>query len=64
MIHSSHRNPKTKAVAEVLEMIADAHPEIATHYPRPVPLFLLSLFWDPNLRLQTKRGLSRFLVID
>jgi hypothetical protein len=36
MIHSSHRNPKTKAIAEVLAMIADAHPELAPHHPRPV----------------------------
>jgi hypothetical protein len=26
-------------------------------------IILLSLFWDPNLRLQTKRGLSRFLAL-
>jgi hypothetical protein len=36
MIHSSHRNPKTKAIAEVLAMIADAHPEIVTRHPRLV----------------------------
>src|ERR1700730_1622299 len=36
MIPSSRRNPKAKAIAEVLAMIADARPEIATHYPRPV----------------------------
>jgi hypothetical protein len=36
MIHSSRRNPKAKAIAEVLAMIADAPHEIATHYPRPV----------------------------
>lgn len=33
MIHSSHRNSKTKAMAEVLAMIADAHPEFAPHLP-------------------------------
>ena len=42
MIHSSHRNPKTKAIAEVLAMIADAHPDLAAQHPRPVPLFLFS----------------------
>ena len=36
MIHSSRRDPKAKAIAEVLAMIADAHPESAPHYPRPV----------------------------
>jgi hypothetical protein len=36
MIHSSRRKPKAKAIAEVLAMIADAHPKIATHYSRPV----------------------------
>jgi hypothetical protein len=36
MIHSSHRNRKTKAIAEVLAMIADAHPELTPHHPRPV----------------------------
>ena len=36
MIHSSHRNRKTKAIAEVLAMIADAHPELAPHHPRSV----------------------------
>ena len=30
MIPSSHRTPKNKAIAEVLAMIADAHPESAT----------------------------------
>ena len=33
MIHSSHRNANTKAMAEVLAMIADAHPEHATYHP-------------------------------
>ena len=36
MIHSSRRVGRTKAIAEVLAMIADAHPEIAPHHPRPV----------------------------
>jgi hypothetical protein len=36
MIHSSHRNLRTKAIAEVLAMIADAHPERATHHPRAI----------------------------
>jgi hypothetical protein len=35
MIHSSHRDRKTKAIAEVLAIIADAHPEIAPQHPRP-----------------------------
>ena len=33
MIHSSHRDRKTKAVAEVLAMIDDAYPP---HRPSPV----------------------------
>jgi hypothetical protein len=37
MIHSVHRNGKAKAIAEVLAMIADAHPEFAPHRPRLVP---------------------------
>jgi hypothetical protein len=36
MIHSSRRDRKTKAIAEVLTMIADAHPPIAPDRPRPV----------------------------
>jgi hypothetical protein len=36
MIHSSRRDRKTKAIAEVLAVIADAHPELASHHPRPV----------------------------
>jgi hypothetical protein len=36
MIHSSRRERKTKAIAEVLAMIGDAHPELAPHHPRPV----------------------------
>ena len=36
MIQSSHRDRKTKAIAEVLAMIADAHPELDPHRPRPV----------------------------
>jgi hypothetical protein len=36
MIHSSRRDRKTKAIAEVLAMIAEAHPELAPHDPRPV----------------------------
>jgi hypothetical protein len=33
---SSRRNPKAKAIAEVLAMSADAHPELAPQHPRPV----------------------------
>jgi hypothetical protein len=36
MIHSSHRDRKTKAIAEVLAMIPDVHPELVPHRPRPV----------------------------
>jgi hypothetical protein len=36
MIHSSLRDRKTKAIVEVLAMIADAHPELEPHRPRPV----------------------------
>jgi hypothetical protein len=36
MIHSSRRDRKTKAIAEVLAMFADAHPELAPHRPRSV----------------------------
>ena len=36
MIHSSHRDRKTKAIAEVLAMMPDAHPELVRHRPRPV----------------------------
>ena len=36
MIHSSHRDRKTKAIAEVLAMIPDVHPEVVPHRPRPV----------------------------
>ena len=36
MIHSSHRDRKAKAIAEVLAMIANAHPELDPHRPRPV----------------------------
>ena len=36
MIHSSHLDRKAKAIAEVLAMIADAHPELVPHHPRPV----------------------------
>ena len=35
MIHSSQRVRKTKVIAEVLAMIADAHPDLAPHHPRP-----------------------------
>jgi hypothetical protein len=34
MIHSSRRDRKAKAIAEVLAMIADAHPELAPNDPR------------------------------
>ena len=34
MIPSSHRNPRNKAIAESLAMIADAHPQtMAVHEP-------------------------------
>jgi hypothetical protein len=33
MIHSSHRERKIKAVAEVLAMISDTHPELVRHRP-------------------------------
>src|ERR1700736_4521087 len=36
MTHSSRRERKTKAIAEVLAMISDAHPELVRHRPRPV----------------------------
>src|ERR1700732_3462641 len=36
MIHSSRRDRKTKAIAEALAMLADAHPELVPHRPRPV----------------------------
>ena len=36
MIHSSRRDRKTKAIAEVLAMIADAYPPLAPPRPRPV----------------------------
>ena len=35
MIHSSRRDRKARATAEVLAMIADVHPELAPHRPRP-----------------------------
>jgi hypothetical protein len=36
VIRSSHRDRKTKAIAEALAMIADAHPEFDPQRPRPV----------------------------
>jgi hypothetical protein len=36
MIHSSRRKPRARAIAEVLAMIADTHPETAKCYPRPI----------------------------
>jgi hypothetical protein len=36
MIHSSRRDRKAKAIAEALAMLADAHPELDPHRPRPV----------------------------
>jgi hypothetical protein len=36
MIHSSRRERKTKAIVEVLAMLADAHPKLMRHRPRPV----------------------------
>ena len=35
MIHSSHRDRKTKAIAEVLAMIADADPKLAPNHSPP-----------------------------
>ena len=36
MIHASRWDRKTKAIAEALAMLADAHPELVPHRPRPV----------------------------
>ena len=36
MTHSSRRERRTKAIAEVWAMIDDAHPLVAPHQPRPV----------------------------
>ena len=36
MIHSSHRDRKARAIAEALAMIADAHPGLEPHRPRPI----------------------------
>jgi hypothetical protein len=36
MIHSSRRDRKAKAIAEVLAMIANAQAPLAPHLPRPV----------------------------
>ena len=36
MIHSSRRIGRTKAFAEALAIIADAHPELDPHRPRPI----------------------------
>ena len=36
MIHSSHQYRKTKAIAEALAMLDDAHPELDPHRPSPV----------------------------
>ena len=36
MIHSSRRDRKAKAIAEASAMLADAHPELDPHRPRPV----------------------------
>ena len=57
MIHSSRRDSKTKAIAEVLAMIADAHPEFAPHHPRPV-CETEEWLWPPNfaLRLTAMQG--------
>jgi hypothetical protein len=35
MIHSSRRDPKVKAIAEVLATIVDADPKVAPQHPRP-----------------------------
>jgi len=37
MTHSSSRNPKVKAIAEVLAMIADAHPRALDTQVNPYP---------------------------
>ncbi|MCI0735271.1 MAG: hypothetical protein L0Y50_03190 [Beijerinckiaceae bacterium] len=37
MIHSSHRDRKAKAIAELLAMIADSHPPLTPRRPHPVP---------------------------
>jgi len=36
MIHSSRRDRKAKAIAEVLGMIANSHSPLAPNRPRPV----------------------------
>jgi hypothetical protein len=36
MIHSSRRDRKAKALADVLAMMADAYPRLAPHRPRPI----------------------------
>jgi hypothetical protein len=36
MIHPAREKPKSKAIAELLAMIADAHPDISPPQPRPV----------------------------
>jgi hypothetical protein len=36
MIHASRWDRKTKAIAEALAMLDDAHPELDPHRPRPV----------------------------
>jgi hypothetical protein len=43
MIHSSRRDRKAKAIAEVLAMIADAYPPRAPHGPRPPSFDIASL---------------------
>ena len=35
MTHSSRHDPKIKAIAEVLAMIADAHPQACANHPPP-----------------------------
>jgi hypothetical protein len=36
MIYPPRGKPRSKAIAEVLAMIADAHPDLVLHHPRPV----------------------------
>jgi hypothetical protein len=36
MIHSSRRDRKAKAIAEVLAMLADTHLKLTTHKPCPL----------------------------
>jgi hypothetical protein len=46
MTHSSRRDPKIKAIAEVLAMIADADPKLAPNHPSPARMSDDWLFED------------------